>query len=657
MLAVTPGSTPERPAAVPPDAVFNRESWQWERAELDAEGRRAGILRAWRRDGALTSEQTYRAGVPHGPFRRFHPDGTLAREGAFVDGAPHGTVIAYASDAPGAEPLRPCCVPPGAWRMQIDFSNGLENENRFFDRAGLEILPNGLPVPPRPASLPADARYDWSDEHWIVSQCSARGEAEGVWRRWSKDGVLREHQEFSAGRLHGAWRRFDEHGTPIEEGGWTDGERDGPYRAIGVPPGRYRDSRIHEERGAFARGRAIGAWSFRDQDGAVLRELELGPALGDAILAASRAAAAAGHSAALRDLLERATPPLTPQAAAGMAAEAAKRAEAGGESAWIADGLARGGDPTMLLRALASALMASDAAAALAHVDVALLLAPGHAECHVTRALVNLHLGRPAAARADAAALPSDRSGSRAFLELYTRVIFPDFAFWPAAVEVAPLFPQVPAGPDQPLGAVRAQVRKLAARLAAIREAIASRLTPGDARDWLPPDLTALVRADDEPLALSSWEFEEVVVDDPDGPEPPPTLVKVDERPSVDGQTIPSLMRLARRDWNAVCWLCWSAGLDRVALPDELRPPELFGQAAGLSVARVWRCRDQLSTAGLRSMTQGFPGFSWEGVDIDGMPSVLAEIATEEYLEMRAIFYWLCDAGIQSPWQDNLRGE
>jgi hypothetical protein len=104
-----------------------------------------------------------------------------------------------------------------------------------------------------------------------------------------------------------------------------------------------------------------------------------------------------------------------------------------------------------------------------------------------------------------------------------------------------------------------------------------------------------------------------------------------------------------------LCWLCWSAGLDRVALPAALDPPAAFGDAAGMSIERMWRCRDKLITGGLRAMTQGVPGFVWEGIEIDLLPSVLAEIATDEYREMRAVFYWLCDEGVQSPWQDNLR--
>jgi hypothetical protein len=42
-------------------------------------------------------------------------------------------------------------------------------------------------------------------------------------------------------------------------------------------------------------------------------------------------------------------------------------------------------------------------------------------------------------------------------------------------------------------------------------------------------------------------------------------------------------------------------------------------------------------------------------VEIDALSPVLVEFAAEEYLEMRAVFYWLCDEGVQSPWQNNLR--
>jgi hypothetical protein len=180
-------------------------------------------------------------------------------------------------------------------------------------------------------------------------------------------------------------------------------------------------------------------------------------------------------------------------------------------------------------------------------------------------------------------------------------------------------------------------------------------------------------------VPLERWEFEEIIQDEQDEQaeqaeadeehdatagaeaspaveEPAPTLVTVDESLTLEPDlSLPSLMRLARREWNGLAWLCWTAGLDRVAIPTALRPPSAFGAAAGMSIERLWRCRDRKITGGLRAMTQGVPGFTWEGTEIDLLPVVLAEIAADEYLEMRAVFYWLCDEGVQSPWQDNLR--
>jgi hypothetical protein len=357
----------------------------------------------------------------------------------------------------------------------------------------------------------------------------------------------------------------------------------------------------------------------------------------------------------LRLLLARITPALTAEAALDLASTAVGRAE--GKLAPLANMLVRGADPAALLRALASSLMGDDRVA-LDLIEAALLLAPERDDCRLTRALIHVHLGHPEAARADAARLPDEQ---RAFLDSYIRVTFPRFDFWPAAAEIRTLFPDVPPGPEQPVEKVRGMVQKYATRLQAIRAAVAARLDgPGARPDWLPPDLSALLP--EGPHTLDVWEFEEVVVDDdgqpPAGaPAPQPTQVKVDERLSLDdGYTVPALMRLARRDWNAVCWLCWSAGLDRVALPEAVTPPAAFGQAAAMSVERLWRCRDKLATGGLRAMSQKLPGFTWEGMDIDAMPPILAEIAADEHAEMRALFYWLCDEGVQSPWQDNLRG-
>ena len=114
-------------------------------------------------------------------------------------------------------------------------------------------------------------------------------------------------------------------------------------------------------------------------------------------------------------------------------------------------------------------------------------------------------------------------------------------------------------------------------------------------------------------------------------------------------------MRLARSHWNALCWLCWSAGLDRVALPEALDPPADFARAAGMSIARYWRAQDAVVTGGLRSLTAGVPGFVWEELDIEGMPRHFAEMAQEQYLEMRSVFLFLMSPENVSPFQADLR--
>jgi hypothetical protein len=695
---------PSRPPAVPAGAVFCEETGEWEIGARDAEGRRHGPTRAYRRDGTLASEHGYLDGLLEGRFRRFHPDGTVAREGTFRGGKPHGRVVAAGSTSPSPELLQSCCVPRTAWRLETDFDEGVVRDVRWYDRAGVHILPSGNPHPLRPDQVPAEARYDEEQQRWILAAHDPAGRADGVWRRWSETGTLRERDEHRAGQAHGLSQRWDSAGTLVEESTWRDGRRDGLYRRVAVPPGRYQDPRVHEERGVFAQDEPVGRWSLHDRAGGVVRELDLGvpadepgltgsPALadvarageeweqqaraleaagrpGEALLAAARAAAVAGDVAFLRSRHARLAPALTGEAARDLAADAVKRA--GGRRGPLVSALARGGDVPALLRALASVPGAAERVA-LALVDAALLMAPDRHECRTTRALILLQLGRPDDARADAAALPADWGESRAFIETYARIIFPEFAFWPATTDIRTQLTDVPPAPEQPLETLREQAQKYATRLRALRGAVAQKLGVTDGGPerpppWLPPDLLALLP--DGPAPLDAWEFEEIVIDD-DGPHEEgsggaeaaaaqPAVVTVDERLELGDPgtaTIPALMRAARREWNALCWLCWSAGLDRVALPDAVRPPPAFGHAAAMSVERLWRCRDKLSTAGLRALTQHVPGFTWEGIEIDDLPPVLVEIARDEHLELRALFFWLCDAGVQSPWQDNLRAQ
>jgi hypothetical protein len=683
-------AVPPRPSSVPAEAEWSERNLEWEIVPRDADGRAHGLVRAWRSDGLYAHEYEHVAGERHGAYRRFHPDGSIAREGSYEHGSQHGLEIAHGYDGPGYthEPMQACCVPPGAWQLQHDFERGRLEDVRWYDRAGVHITASGAPHPARPEGVPRVAVFEEQADQWQHREYDKDGAAHGVWRRWSRDGVLRERDEFLAGKAHGLWQRWDAAGAILQEGAWRAGQRGGVYRRVGVPAGLFADARVHEERGGFDRDQSVGTWTLLDAAGATLASLELGAALdeeallaspalaaapappaiwlatartleaerrpAEALLALARAAAGAGDAASLREGLARLALARVADSALGMAADIVKRAD--GRLDLVANALPAGADAPSLLRALASSLTGRDTAS-LELVDAALLLAPDRAECRVTRALLLIHLGRPEDALAAAATLPEDHAEQRAFLEAYVRVVFSTYPFAPTTLEIRSSFPDVPDGPDQPLEKVRLQIAKYATRLALVRAAVLTRLPPGAAPSWLPPDTAALLP--EGPVALETWEFEEVIEDEdaePDAEPPEATLVTVDETLAIDESTpLPALLRQARREWLGLGWMCWAAGLDRVALPERLAPPPEFGQAAGLSIERLWRCRDRLITAGLRAMTQGVPGFQWEGVEIDVMPAVLAEIAADEFREMRAVFYWLCDEGVQSPWQNNVR--
>jgi hypothetical protein len=206
----------------------------------------------------------------------------------------------------------------------------------------------------------------------------------------------------------------------------------------------------------------------------------------------------------------------------------------------------------------------------------------------------------------------------------------------------------MPVAPTQSAEAVRRAIQVYATRLQQIRAALLARL-PG-APAWLPPALPGLLPQG--PLDLRSFSAE--IVDETDeGPET--STVQIDERLELEGWTIPSLLRLARSQWTGLCWLCWSAGLDEVRLPITLAPREDFAQAAGMAIARHWRAQDAVATRGLRAMTAGVPGFLWEEMEIEGMPGLFAEMASDEYLEMRSVFLFLSSEDNLSPFQSDIR--
>jgi hypothetical protein len=104
-----------------------------------------------------------------------------------------------------------------------------------------------------------------------------------------------------------------------------------------------------------------------------------------------------------------------------------------------------------------------------------------------------------------------------------------------------------------------------------------------------------------------------------------------------------------------LCWLCWGAGLDRVARPEAVAKREGFAEVLASSLFRVYRMTDSVQTLGLRSKRQGLPSTHWEGSDVDALDPLFAGMAKDEAYEMRAVLFFLADARCRSTWQDDLR--
>jgi hypothetical protein len=131
--------------------------------------------------------------------------------------------------------------------------------------------------------------------------------------------------------------------------------------------------------------------------------------------------------------------------------------------------------------------------------------------------------------------------------------------------------------------------------------------------------------------------------------------VEVDEWAGLDALSVRGLTVTARADWDALCWLCWASGLDRVALPEVLRPPPELATVVNDTMLRCFRLHDQVRTGGLVGRVRKVASFDWEGVAVGTLPRSLVAVAARQYLERRAALFWIMFAQNFSPFQADLR--
>jgi hypothetical protein len=260
-----------------------------------------------------------------------------------------------------------------------------------------------------------------------------------------------------------------------------------------------------------------------------------------------------------------------------------------------------------------------------------------------TRVLVLMSLGLDEQARNDANALAVVEAEQAEFLLHYLDALFPTFDWWPGKEKPTTSYDGLPEGPDRTLAEVKEVAQKLATRVTRVRRELLSRIKP-EVR-WMVPDVSHLLKGAKVTLEETSF-----TSTDDDGQQ---TLVQIAEDLKVDGLDIPHLMRLARAEWSALTWLCWACGSSKLSMPSAVTAPPEYGLAAGMAQQRLWRARD-LRVMGQREVDS--PSFTWEGMSIEEVPVPLAHLAEAQYADMQALFYWLTDKTVRSPWQDNVRG-
>lgn len=615
--------------------------------------------------------------LPNGPVSTFHPNGELASRAEYIDGELEGQLLRFVSSDGAGEPLRPCCVPPGASELRAQYKRGTLLNETFFDQQGRPLCGDGTPWPERPAGVPEAARYDESSKRYYEAFERANGESST--RYFDAEGRRVEEFDSSRGKLV-ARRRFAPEGLCVEE--WELDEHGVMHGAVirrfpvGTSP--YADARIREEHGQFEHGERSGELRLFDADGS-LSIVTLGPPLPrdggplvvgapesdgseelwqhaerlreqgrarEALALAVRALGRSGDVARFETFHEAASARLYPEAAQALAHGAAGEQQT--TPSRLLGALLCGATPALVVRTLA-ATVAPEAPAALDYAEATLRLSPNDPLSLMLRGLAQLERGNREAALAEVRAVALQSPSAAQLLEDHCRCVFATFGFAPQEQPIeAGASELLPVGFEQSLEAAQRTVRLYATRLAEVRGALIAKV---GAAAWLPPDTSELLAQGRVPLEHYTAHIE----DETEAGAVEVSEVAVDETLPAGERSVRRLMTTARADWAALTWLCWSVGLDHIAMPTAISAPALFAEAANRATTRCFWAHDRLRSEGMVAAARHVPTFSWEGMPIDSMPRELVEMAAAELMEVRAMFLWALFPENVSPFQADLR--
>jgi hypothetical protein len=267
-------SPPARPRGVPDDARWDPKDpgFEWVAGLVDEEGRRHGPYRSWTREGVLHGESNYVHGKVHGKNLNYHPDGTVASEADWVMGLILDSVF-YRSDNPTTEPFAQANA--NVWSVRYYTRDGKTNYTiRYFMRDGTECGPDGNALPSRPATVSADARWFPDMDRWVAGSIErGTNHQVGLWRWWSRDGVLRHEELRDPAGQPTAISQYEPDGTLKKRTTrGAHGEERDYYGGDGKLSTRYREDANGRQtyKGSWSRDGALDEETVRTFDGDTL---------------------------------------------------------------------------------------------------------------------------------------------------------------------------------------------------------------------------------------------------------------------------------------------------------------------------------------------------------------------------------------------------
>lgn len=191
-----PGLQIERPGSVHPDAWWDEDDKEWVIGEKDKDGVLQGIVKYWRPDGTLISEETLTDDKSYGPYTRYHETGEISRKGVRMNNRWTGKDTAFRASGSTTERAFPSQADARIHSIETYWKDGKHTYQIMRDSEGNQLDRSGDPIPTRPDSVPENAVFQTDEEIWEYGGYDNNSEKIGKWTYYNSGGELLREEEY-----------------------------------------------------------------------------------------------------------------------------------------------------------------------------------------------------------------------------------------------------------------------------------------------------------------------------------------------------------------------------------------------------------------------------------------------------------------------------